>query len=200
MPRKKSPRGRARVPTPADKLLRSIEKTNRKLNRLDSAGLYGKYATKKLLRTIRNESPIKYNRGKRVKVTVNLKKLNPSQIRYYQKVFNSFLESKTSSPIGIKDVESKTRDKLKQSLSEITDEDITEQDVEDFYTLVEDNDFRYLADKIGDSDIYILVNESKSRDLNEEGFTKMLEQYMTVNTKEARDAASNLYNKFVIGE
>lgn len=193
-------KGRARVPTPADKLLRSIEMTNRKLNRLESAGVYNKYASKKLLRTIHNESPIKYNKGKRVKVTVNVKKLNPSQIRYYQKVFNTFLESKTSSAIGIKDKESKTRDKLKQSLSEITDEDISEQDVEDFYTLVEDNDFRYLADKIGDSDIYILVNEAKSRDLDEEGFTKMLEQYMTVNTKEARDAASNLYNKFVIGE
>ena len=85
-------------------------------------------------------------------------------------------------------------------MSEITDKDISEQDVEDFYTLVEDSDFRYLADKIGDSDIYILVNEAKLRDLNEEGFTKMLEQYMTVNTKEARDAASNLYTKFVIGE
>lgn len=193
-------KGRARVPTPADKLLRSIEMTNRRLNRLESAGVYGKYASKKLLRTIRNESPIKYNRRKRVKVTVNVKKLNPSQIRYYQKVFNSFLESKTSTSIGIKDKESKTREKLKQSLSEITDENISEQDVEDFYTLVEDNDFRYLADKIGDSDIYILVNEAKSRDLDEEGFSNMLEQYMTVNTKEARDAASNLYNKFVIGE
>lgn len=199
MARKKI-KGRARIPTPADKLLRSVEMTNRKLNQLESAGVYGKYASKKLLRTIRNESPIKYNRGKRVKVTVNVKKLNPSQIRYYQKVFTSFLESKTSSPIGIKDKELKTRDKLKQSLSEITDEDITEQDVEDFYTLVEDNDFRYLADKIGDSDIYILVNEAKSRDLDEGGFTKMLEQYMTVNTKEARDAASNLYKKYVIGE
>lgn len=193
-------KGRARVPTPADKLLRSIEMTNRKLNRLESAGVYNKYASKKLLRTIRNESPIKYNKGKRVKVTVNVKKLNPSQIRYYQKVFNTFLESKTSTSIGIKDKESKAREKLKQSLSEITDEDISEQDVEDFYTLVEDNDFRYLADKIGDSDIYILVNEAKSRDLDESGFVNMLEQYMTVNTKEARDAASNLYNKFVIGE
>lgn len=192
--------GRSRVPTPADKLLRSIEMVNKKLNRLESAGLYNKYASKKLLRTVRNEPSVKYNRGKRAKVTVNVKQLNPSQIRYYQKVFESFLESKTSSPIGIKEKELKTRDKLKQSLSEITDEDITEQDVEDFYTLVEDNDFRYLADKIGDSDIYILVDEAKSRELDEEGFTKMLEQYMTVNTKEARDAASNLYNKFVIGE
>ena len=193
-------KGRSRVPTPADKLLRSIEMTNRKLNRLESAGIYNKYASKKLLRTIRNESLVKYNKGKRVKVTVNVKKLNPSQIRYYQKVFNTFLESKASTSIGIKDKESKAREKLKQSLSEITDEDISEQDVEDFYTLVEDNDFRYLADKIGDSDIYILVNEAKSRDLDEEGFTNMLEQYMTVNNKEARDAASNLYNKFVIGE
>lgn len=193
-------KGRARIPTPAEKLLRSIEMTNRKLNRLEAAGLYNKYASKKLLRTIRNESPIRYNKGKAAKVTVNVKQLNASQIRYYQKVFNTFLESKTSTTTGIKDKELKTRAKLKQSLSEITDEDITEQDVEDFYSLVEDNDFRYLADKIGDSDIYILVNEAKSRDLDESGFTNMLEQYMTVNTKEARDAASNLFNKFVLGE
>lgn len=193
-------KGRSRVPTPADKLLRSIEMTNRKLNRLESAGVYNKYASKKLLRTIHNESPIKYNKGKRVKVTVNVKKLNPSQIRYYQKVFNSFLESKTSSPIGIENKQVKTREKLKQSLSEITDNDISDQDIEDFYDLVENEDFRYLADKIGDSDIYILVNEVKSRELDESGFINMLEQYMTVNTKEARDAASNLYNKFVIGE
>ena len=192
--------GRSRVLTPANKLLRSIEMTNRKLNRLEAAAMYNKYASKKLLRTIRNESPIKYNKDKSAKVTVNVKQLTPSQIRYYQKVFTSFLESKTSTTIGIKDKETKTRAKLKQSLSEITDEDISEQDVEDFYTLVEDNDFRYLADKIGDSDIYILVNEAKSRDLDEGGFTKMLEQYMTVNTKEARDAASNLYKKYVIGE
>ena len=190
-------KGRARVPTPADKLLRSIEMTNRKLNRLESAGEYNKYASKKLLQRIRNESLVKYNKGKRVKVTVNVKKLNPTQIRYYQKVFNSFLESKTSSAFGIKDVESRTHEKLKQSLSEIRDEDLTEQDVEDFYTLVEDNDFRYFADKIGDSDIYILVNEAKSRDLKKRPFYEMLKQYMTINTKEARDAARRLYEKYV---
>lgn len=193
-------KGRSRVPTPESKLLRSIEMVNKKLNRLDSAGEYGKYASKKLLRMIRNESPIKYNRGKRVKVTVNVKKLNPSQIRYYQKVFTSFLESKTSSPIGIKDTESKTREKLKQSLSEITNEDITEQDVLNFYTLVGDEDFRYLADKTGDSEVYILVMEATSRNVDEKDFIRMLEQYMTLNTKEARDAASSLYNKFVKGK
>ena len=152
------------------------------------------------MRTIQKEPLVKYNRGKRVKVTVNVKKLNASQIRYYQKVFNSFLESKTSSPIGIEDNQVKTREKLKQSLSEITDNDISDQDIEDFYDLVENEDFRYLADKIGDSDIYILVNEAKSRELDESGFINMLEQYMTVNTKEVRDKASNLYKKFVVGE
>lgn len=193
-------KGRSRVPTPESKLLRSIEMVNKKLNRLDSAGLYGSYASKKLLRTIQKEPRVKYNRGKRAKVTVNVKKLNASQIRYYQKVFNSFLESKTSSPIGIEDKQVKTREKLKQSLSEITDNDISDQDIEDFYDLVENEDFRYLADKIGDSDIYILVNEAKSRELDESGFINMLEQYMTVNTKEVRDKASNLYKKFVVGE
>ena len=189
--------GRARTPTAQSKLLRSIEMVNKKLNKLDRAGLYGKYASKKLFRSIRGESKIKYSRAKKVKVTVKVKEMNASQIRYYQKIFDTFLASKTSSPIGIEQTRSKVAQKLKESLSEITDSDITDQDIDDFYALVQDEDFRYLADKIGDSDIYILVNEAKERNLKETGFAKLLEQYMTLNTQEIRDAALNLYNKFV---
>ena len=196
MPRQRI-KGRERTPTASSKLLRSVEMVNKKLNQLERAGLYGKYAYKKLYRSIQNEPKIKYNRGKKSKITVQVKQMNSSQIRYYTKIFDTFLKSKTSSPIGIRETQSKTAEKLKQSLSEITDSDIDDEDIEDFYSLVQDEDFRYLADKIGDSDIYILVNEARERNLKETGFAKLLEQYMTLNTQEIRDAALNLYNKFV---
>lgn len=196
MPRQRI-KGRARIPTAQSSLLRSIELVNKKLNQLEHAGLYGQYSSKKLFRLIRNEPKIKYNRAKKIKVSVKINQLNSSQIRYYQKIFDAFLQSRTSSPLGIKNVKSQTVKKLKESLSEITDSDITNQDIEDFYSLVQDEDFRYLADKIGDSDIYILVNEVRERNLKETGFVKLLEQYMTLNTQEIRDAALNLYTKFV---
>ena len=189
--------GRAKSPTAQSKLLRSLEMVNKKLNQLERAGLYGKYSSKKLFRSIQGQSNVKYNRNKKAKITVNISNINQSQTRYYQKVFDTFLKSHTSSPIGIRDVQSKTAEKLKQSLSELTDSDINDQDIEDFYNLVQDEDFRSIADKIGDSDVYILVNEARERNLKETGFAKLLQQYMTLNTQEIRDSALNLYNKFV---
>lgn len=189
--------GRARTPTAQSKLLRSLEMVNKKLNQLERTGLYGKYSSKKLFRSIQGQSNVKYNRSKKAKITVNISNINQSQTRYYQKVFDTFLKSRTSSPIGIQNVQSETAEKLKQSLSELTDSDINDQDIEDFYNLVQDEDFRSIADKIGDSDVYILVNEARERNLKETGFAKLLQQYMTLNTQEMRDSALNLYNKFV---
>lgn len=197
MARKRSIGGRSRISTPASRLLRSIEQVNKKLNQLESKGVYGKYAAKKLLATVGRESGIKYNRSKRQKISVDINKLKPSQIRYYQRVFDSFTESKTSSPIGVLETQNKARESLKQSLGRITDSDITEQDIEDFYDLVSDSDFKYLADKIGPSEVYILLNEIKNRGGNENDFISLLNQYMTTNNEDARNKASNIYNKFV---
>ena len=199
MPRKKRSSGRARAATKENKLLLTLDKVNRKLHQLDVNQVYGKYSAKKMLSLVSRESQISYKRDRRAKITVNVKNLNASQIRYYQKVFDSFLKSKTSSPIGIKEVRSKTEQKLKQSLGELLDKDITEEDIDDFYTLVQDEDFRYIADKIGDSLEYILVEQIRTADGTEEDFINLLSKFITVNTEELREKAKRLYNKYVKG-
>lgn len=199
MARNKKASGRARPTTPENKLLLTLDKVNRNLYRLDINQVYGKYSAKKMLAIVSRESQISYKRVSRVKIRVDIKNLNASQIRYYQKVFDSFLKSKTSSPIGIKEVRSKTEQKLKQSLGELLDKEISEEDVDDFYTLVQDEDFRYIADKIGDSLEYILVEQIRTAGGTEEDFVNLLSKFITVNTEELREKAKRLYNKYVKG-
>lgn len=192
-------KGRARTATKESRLLLTLDKVNRKLHQLDVNQVYGKYSSKKMLAIVRRESKIIYNKQKKEQIRVNVNELTPSQIRYYQKVFDSFLKSKTSTPIGIREVRTKTEQKLKQSLGELVDKDITDEDVDDFYTIVQDEDFRYIADKIGDSLEYILIDQIKSSQGSEEDFVNLLSKFMTVNTEELREKASRLYNKFVRG-
>lgn len=192
-------KGRTRTATKESRLLLTLDKVNMKLHQLDVNQVYGKYSSKKMLAIVRRESKISYNKQKKEQIRVNVNELTSSQIRYYQKIFDSFLKSKTSTPIGIREVRTKTEQKLKQSLGELVDKDITDEDVDDFYTIVQDEDFRYIADKIGDSLEYILIDQIKSSQGSEEDFVNLLSKFMTVNTEELREKASRLYNKFVRG-
>lgn len=198
MPRKRIS-GRARSATKESRFLLTLDKVNRKLKQLDKNQVYGTYSTKKMLKQIQKEGKIEYKSARQDKIKVDVDKLSASQLRYYQKVFDSFLRSKTSSPIGVEEVRTKTRETLKDTLGQITDKDISDQDVDKFYDLVADEDFRYLADKIGDSEVYILIDYAKENALNEDSFVNLLEQYMTVNNEDARNTASDLYNKYVRG-
>lgn len=201
MARKRRIGGRARTATRESKLLLTLDKVNRKLHQLDINQVYGKYSAKKMLQIVRRESKnIKYNKQKKEQIRVNVKNLTASQIRYYQKVFDSFLKSKTSTPLGIKEVRTKTEQKLKQSLGELVDKEITDQDIDDFYSIVADEDFRYIADKIGDSLEYVLIELLSKTKGTKEDFIDILSKFMTVNNQETREKATRIYNKFVKGE
>ena len=50
MARKRSVSGRARPKTLENKLRITVEKVNRRLNKLDQGNVYGRYASKKILR------------------------------------------------------------------------------------------------------------------------------------------------------
>ena len=60
-----------------------------------------------------------------------------------------------------------------------------------------DNDFKYLADRMDPSKLYILMQHTKEADGTGENFISMLENYMTVNNQNVRKKATRLYNKFV---
>lgn len=199
MPRKKSVGGRAMPKTQANQLLIQLNKVNRRLNRLEKAGVYGRYSSKKLIRFANESKNISYKRSRKNKLKImDIKKLTPAETLYISKTLRKFTKSKTSSPIGLKEVSEETKAKIKQSLGNFK-EDIDDEDVEDFYEFVADDDFRYFADKIGDSQLYALIEEAKEKNYTENKFIETLEQYITVNNADVRKKAQRLYNKYVKG-
>lgn len=197
MARKKSLKGRSRKPTVNSRLNRVLVQTNIKLRSLENAGMYGQYSFKKLLRHIEDISEISYKKKRRNKFVLKQTPRNMASIRLLLKNFQSFVRSKTSSPIGVKNVREQSRKTLKKTLSNITDKDITARDADEFYSLFYDDDFNYFAEKIPPSDLYVLIQEAKSGNYSEEDFIKTLERYIMSNNEEVRIRASRLYHKFV---
>jgi len=199
MPRKRTS-GRARISTAETRFLLTLDQVNRKLRQLDVNQVYGTYSAKKMLRTIKGDKVVDYKRSRRNdKIRINVNKLTIGQIRYYDKVFKNFLNSKSSSALGIREIRSKTEQSLAKSLGNLVDKELTKQDIDDFYSLVSDEDFRYLADKIGDSDMYILLNATKEKKWSEPKFIETISQYITTNNEDVRKTAERLYDKFIIG-
>lgn len=195
MPRKKSVGGRARTVPTTGYLL---ERANRKLINLERANLSGTYASKQLIKSLQGNKAVKIGSRKarnRIKV---IRSLNVTQKRFVNKKLRQFVESETSTPTGIKRKRAETRENVLQGLSKLVDRQLTKEDLDDFYDLVENEDFQGLADMIGDSEMYVLVDEAKQKNLkNPNDFAKLLNKHMTSNTKEVRDKATRLFNKFI---
>ena len=195
MPRKKSVGGRARTVPTTGYLL---ERANRRLINLERANLSNTYASKQLIQSLQGQKKVKIGSRKaknRIKV---IRSLNVREKRFINKKLSTFIESETSTPTGIKRKRAETRDNVLQGLSKLLDRQLTNQDLDDFYDLVENEDFQGLADMIGDSEMYVLVDEAKQKNIkNSKDFEKLLNKHMTSNTKEVRDKATRLFNKFI---
>lgn len=195
MPRKKSVGGRKRTVPTTNYLL---ERANRKLINLERANLSGSYASKQLLQSLQGNKAVKIGSRKarnRIKV---IRSLSVSQKRFVNKKLSQFVQAETSTPTGIKRKRAEVRENVLQGLSKLVDRKLTKQDLDDFYDLVENEDFQGLADMIGDSEMYVLVDEAKQKNIkNPKDFEKLLNKHMTSNTKEVRDKATRLFNKFI---
>lgn len=195
MPRKKSVGGRARTVPTTGYLL---ERANRRLSNLERANLSSTYASKQLLQSLQANKSVRIGSRKarnRIKV---IRSLSASEKRFVNKKLQQFVKSETSTPTGIRRKRAEIRDNVLQGLSKLVDRKLTEQDLDDFYDLVENEDFQGLADMIGDSEMYVLVDEAKQKNLNNpKDFEKLLNKHMTSNTKEVRDKAKRLFNAFI---
>ena len=195
MPRKKSVGGRKRTVPTTNYLL---ERANKRLINLERANLSNKYASRELLKSLQGQKAVRIgSRKERNRIKV-IRSLNITEKRFVNKKLRQFIEAETSTPTGIKRKRAETRENVLQGLSKLVDRKLTEQDLDDFYYLIENEDFQGLADMIGDSEMYVLVDEAKQKNIkNPNDFVKLLNKHMTSNTKEVRDKATRLFNKYV---
>lgn len=191
MPRKRSAGGRKRTVLTTKYLL---ERANKRLINLEKANLGGKYASKQLIQGLQGQKSVKIGSRKlrnRIKV---IKKLNINDKRYIDKRLKQFLRAETSTPTGVKQVRENTRRGLEKMLNRT----LTDEDLDDIFTLMHDPQYNYFKEKIGYEKVISLVDEAKQKNVKDvNGFIEMLKSHMTVNSKETRELATKLYNKFV---
>lgn len=191
MPRKRSAGGRKRTVLTTNYLL---ERANKRLINLEKANLGGKYASKQLIQGLQGQKSVKIGSRKlrnRIKV---IKKLNINDKRYIDKRLKQFLRAETSTPTGVKQVRENTRRGLEKMLNRT----LTDEDLDDIFTLMHDPQYNYFKEKIGYEKVISLVDEAKQKNVKDvNGFIEMLKSHMTVNSKETRELATKLYNKFV---
>jgi hypothetical protein len=191
MPRKRSAGGRKRTVLTTNYLL---ERANKRLINLEKANLGGKYASKQLIQGLQGQKSVKIGSRKlknRIKV---IKKLNINDKRFIDKRLKQFLRAETSTPTGVKQVRENTRRGLEKMLNRT----LTDEDLDDIFTLMHDPQYNYFKEKIGYEKVISLVDEAKQKNVKDvNGFIEMLKSHMTVNSKETRELATKLYNKFV---
>lgn len=194
MARKKSVGGRSRTTTT---LYYNLERTNKKLRKLQRANLAGKYASKTLIQSLRGTAGVKIGKRKAKNIIAVTRQLSHNQKLYVNKRLKQFVESETSTPTGIKRKRAETKENVLKGLSKLVDRELDEKDLDDFYTLVVSDEFSYFAEKIDPSTIYALIDEARQKNYGAKEFKARLKSMMTLNSKEARDMASRLYNKYI---
>lgn len=204
MARKKSVSGRSRGVTAVNRLFIKAERVNRKLRALEKAGMYGLYASKRLEADVNDTYGITIHRSKSGRHTIKItNKLTTQQYRAVDATLKKFLSSKVASPVQITSIREKTREKIKQTLSEQVGAEATDEDVDKFFEINEyakqarqDTIFNY----IDPSDFRRLAYEGKERGLSGDNFFKeLIVPYIpeeVVNNKYIRDECIYLYNKY----
>lgn len=175
--------------------LKLVKQVNSRLTKLKQSGYEtGTWASKKLNNRLQTSKIGAWHRG-RVKVKETM---TNTQLLAIQKASKQFLESKTSTPKGIKSVKKQTIKSLQETLSEENKEKVSEEDAMFYYDMFGTDDFDYFADKIGPSTLMILIDEAIENGDSEESWIDRLSRYTTLNDEDERLRAIRLYNKYII--
>lgn len=174
--------------------LKLAKKVNAKLSKLTESGYKsGTWATKKLRNRLQTTKLRGWHRG-RVKIK---KGLSETDYQAINKAMAQFLESKTSTPKGIKSQVKTTKEAIKNMLSDENKEKVTDEDAEFYFDMLGSDDFDYFAEKIGPSTLWILIDESIAQEDSQNDWISRLSNYITVNDEETRTRAIRLYNKYI---
>lgn len=204
MPRKKSVSGRARVSTAENQLQLQAEKITKRLRSLEKAGEYGKLNAQKELIRFAQTNPfvsIKKSRGsKRRRLIVSKLKKTIAEQRLIRKKFTTFLKSKVSSVVGIKQARAKMEESLRETLTGQTGREIDQEDVDRFIDIAkyaEEANQESILDKIDPSTFNMLVNVAIEQSYSLPQWINLLNNYVLINNDYMRKEAEELYYKYV---
>ena len=172
------------------KVLKVIRKANERIKSVSKKykGTTYMWAVKKLKAKVGS----RYFRGNRIVLPKNVKQTE--LIKIYKEV-ESFFKSKESTKSGIKEIQLKAKETIK---TDLFDGDVEEEDIDTYYSMLEDKDFTGITDKdFTTSEFWVVINDSIEANDTLEDFIERVEVYSNSNDENVRQKAINLYNKYV---
>lgn len=201
MPRKKSASGRSRGVSAVSRVFIQAEKVNKRIKALEKAGLYGIHKTRKLQEFASRTKGIEIKRSKSGKHTIKISsKLNVPQTRLINKKLQEFLDSRLSTPSGIRKARQNMKAKIAKTLEGATGKEMSEADVDKFLDIAKYSEKvrqASILEYIDPSEFMVLVEQARSDNLTADGWVELLNAYVSINNEYMRKEAEELYYKYV---
>ena len=179
--------------------LKNTQKVNQRIRSLNRRYKKGTWSVKRLINRLDTNILSVWKNG-RIELNKNLTK---TQLIAINKATNQFLESKTSTKSGIKEVSSNVKESLKETLSDDTKE-LTDEEVDFMYDMLGDDNFSFFNKNredinfIGASELWIVIDEAINKGDDENTFLNRMNVFVNVNDEDIRNKAINIYNKYVV--
>lgn len=183
------------------RLVKKVEKqvsiVNNRLRRLDKKGFYNSFSSKKLFERLGGD---KYNalqkiNGKVVGIKIR-DDMSITQLNAVSRASRNFLASATSTPDRLNRVIKKTKESMFRTLK-IKDDNLTMDDIENYYDMLGDKDFDYYNEKFGASTMWSVIEDAIEANDDQQAFIKRMNGLLTLNDKDMTDRVIRLFNKYV---
>ena len=201
MPRKKSASGRSKGVSAVSRVLIKAQRVNKRIRALEKAGLYGIYKTKQLQNFANETAGIEIKKTKSGKHTVIISKnISTPKIRLISKQLSGFLDSRLSTPSGIRKARQNMRNKIGKTLEGATGKEMSDADIDKFLDIAQYAERvrkASILEYIDPSTFMVLVEEAKSNGVSVEGWISLLNNYIQINNEYMRKEAEELYYKYV---
>lgn len=174
-----------------------VDVVNKRLRRLDKKGYYNSFSSKKLFERLDTN---KFNALQKINGKVVGIKLRDdmtiTDLNAVSRASRNFLSSATSSPERLQKVIKKTKASMYKTLK-IKDDELTMEDIEDYYEMLGDKDFDAFNEKIGASSMWALIDDAVENDDDLSVFLHRMNNLISLNDVDLKKKAINLFNKYV---
>lgn len=177
-----------------NELKKLSKRANQRIVRLEREFGKDTWATKKLRDKLEAEPLRAWSKTGRVKVN---KSMTTTQMKATIKATQQFLNSKTSTKRGIKQVKKTTIKQLAKSLG-TDDEDLTNEEAEALYDMLSDDYVTDILKYIPASDFWALIEDAKEAGDSQESFISRISDYIEFgNDVDMRNKLVMIYEKYV---
>lgn len=169
---------------------KAIQKANERIKSVSKKhkGTTYMWAVNKLHSKVGN----KYFRNNRI---VLPKKVKTTELIKIYKEIESFMQSKESTKTGIKEIQEKAKQTIKNDLFR---GEISSDDVDVYYSMLENKDFTSIINKdFTASEFWVTIDDSIEQNDSFEDFYERLSSYTNIEDETLRRKAQNLYNKYI---